>query len=219
MKKIVILSFGLASITGMAQNTYIDPTTTGALMIYSGELKKQQKETREKIVDLTKAQATVTLAMTEVKKVQDKVYKGLSEVSGTLTNGLQVKEIYSDLKRIQKYSDEVIRLARTHPQYAVFATEVAKMTQRDIINSTAEVSEMLTGGNLNLMTAGDRYKLLEGIHSKIKRLKLDILSIKIILERAERIGFWKMINPFQRYINTDQTIVENILRKHRWLKR
>lgn len=52
MKKIVILSFGLASITGMAQNTYIDPTTTGALMIYSGELKKQQKETREKIVDL-----------------------------------------------------------------------------------------------------------------------------------------------------------------------
>ena len=35
------------------------------------------------------------------------------------------------------------------------------------------------------------------------------------IERAKRLGFLKAINPFQGYINTDKTIVENIMIKYK----
>ena len=63
------------------------------------------------------------------------------------------------------------------------------------------------------MTAGDRYKLLDSIESKIRSFKIWLLTIQIGLENAQRIGFWRAINPFDQYINTDKDIVENIMRK------
>ena len=49
----------------------------------------------------------------------------------------------------------------------------------------------------------------------VKKLKLWLLAIKLNLERAERLGFWNAINPFQGYINTDKSIVENIMKKYK----
>jgi hypothetical protein len=45
MKKIKLLIFVLVSVFGFSQNTYIDPTTTLALKLYSDNLEKQQQKT------------------------------------------------------------------------------------------------------------------------------------------------------------------------------
>ncbi|WHE33919.1 hypothetical protein [Bergeyella cardium] len=81
-----------------AQNTYVDVATTAALKLYSDNLKDKQNETIEQQNKLQKAQAWVASQMVVANNIQDKILKGLSEVSGTLTNGLQVKGIYEDLK-------------------------------------------------------------------------------------------------------------------------
>lgn len=214
MKKLAILSFGLVGIFGYSQNTYIDPATTVALFTYSNNLRKEQDRTRRQIVDLKKYQGTVGVAMAEVGRVQDKIYKGLKEVSGTLQNGMQVKDIYEELRWMRKYTDDVIRLTRNKPQYTVFAQAVSKETQENAIKIGAEVTEMITSSDTNLMTAGDRIDLLRKIYDDVRTLKINILSIKLVLERAERLGFWRSINPFQGYINTDKDIVENIIRQY-----
>lgn len=117
---IILFSIGLGAI-GYAQKTYIDPTTTGALFMYSKLLGDEQRNTQRKLVNLTKAQTVIGGAMIEVNNIQNKLYKGLKEVSATLRNGIQIKNIYDEMKLITKYSKEVSILVKNHPQYSIFA--------------------------------------------------------------------------------------------------
>lgn len=198
-----------------AQNTYIDLTTTLALKLYSDNLEKQQQKTIDEQTNLQKAQTWVGTQMVVANNIQNKILKGLSEVSGTLQNGIQVQEIYKQLGKCQQYSKDISQLVVTHPQYSIFGVKASQKTYEQILKIGTDVSDILASGDLNLATAGDRYRLLFGISENIKKLKLWLLSIKLNLERAERLGFWNAINPFQGYINTDKSIVENIMKKYK----
>ena len=198
-----------------AQNTYIDVVTTAALKLYSDNLKNQQNKTAQEQTKLQKAQAWVGSQMSVANSIQDKILKGLSEVSGTLTNGLQVKEIYEDLKDCTMYSSEISKLVRENPEYAIFGAKATETTYKKVLKMSSEVSELLKSGELNLATAGDRYKLLYDISSKTKMLKVWLATIMLNIERAKRLGFWRAINPFQGYINTDKDIVRNIMDRYK----
>ena len=189
-----------------AQNTYVDVVTTAALKLFSDNLKDKQNETIAQQNKLQKAQAWVGTQMVVVNNIQEKILKGLSEVSGTLQNGLQVKEIYEDLKDCAMYSSEIGKFVKQNPEYAVFGAKTTEYTYRQILKMSTEVSELLKSGELNLATAGDRYKLIYEISSKVKMLKVWLATISLDLERAKRLGFWRTINPFQGYINTDKDI-------------
>lgn len=198
-----------------AQNTYIDLTTTLALKLYSDNLEKQQQKTIDEQTNLQKAQTWVGTQMMVANNIQNKILKGLSEVSGTLQNGIQVQEIYKQLGKCQQYSQDISQLVVTHPQYSIFGVKASQKTYEQVLKIGTDVSDILASGDLNLATAGDRYRLLFGISENIKKLKLWLLAIKLNLERAERLGFWNAINPFQGYINTDKSIVENIMKKYK----
>lgn len=198
-----------------AQNTYVDVATTAALKLYSDNLKDKQNETIEQQNKLQKAQAWVASQMVVANNIQDKILKGLSEVSGTLTNGLQVKGIYEDLKDCTMYSSEISKLVKDHPEYAIFGAKATETTYKEVLKMSSEVSELLRSGELNLATAGDRYKLLYEISTKVKMLKVWLATISLNLDRAKRLGFWRAINPFQGYINTDKDIVRNIMEKYK----
>ena len=198
-----------------AQNTYVDVVTTAALKLYSDNLKDKQNETITQQNKLQKAQAWVGTQMVVVNNIQEKILKGLSEVSGTLQNGLQVKEIYEDLKDCAMYSSEIGKFVKQNPEYAVFGAKTTEYTYRQILKMSTEVSELLKSGELNLATAGDRYKLIYEISSKVKMLKVWLATISLDLERAKRLGFWRAINPFQGYINTDKDIVRNIMDRYK----
>ena len=198
-----------------AQNTYVDVATTAALKLYSDNLKDKQNETIEQQNKLQKAQAWVASQMVVANNIQDKILKGLSEVSGTLTNGFQVKGIYEDLKDCTMYSSEISKLVKDHPEYAIFGAKATETTYKEVLKMSSEVSELLKSGELNLATAGDRYKLLYEISTKVKMLPVWLATIRLNLDRAKRLGFWRAINPFQGYINTDKDIVRNIMEKYK----
>ncbi len=215
MKKFKILTtlFGIGFLS--AQNTYIDPTTTAAMILYSENLKSEQEKTIEQQNKLQQAQTWVGAQMAVANDIQNKILKGLREVSGTLQNGIQVKEIYSDLQDCVTYSSQISTLVSDAPEYAIFGVKATKETYESVLAMSTDVSELLKSGELNLATAGDRYRLLFSISEKVKTLKIWLLTIMMNIERAKRLGFLKAINPFQGYINTDKTIVENIMTKYK----
>lgn len=212
MKKysIVLLVMTMGNIA-YAQNTYIDPTTTIALKIYSDNLEKEQDKTVEQQTKLQQAQAWVGTQMVVANNIQNKILKGLSEVSGTLKNGIQVIDIYNEIDRCLQYSSDILTLTKDHPQFAVFGVRTSQKTYEQAIKLTTDVTDLLKPGELNLATAGDRYKLLFSVSQNVTMLKIWLLATKLNIERAIRLGWFQSINPFQGYINTDKSIVENIM--------
>ncbi|WP_410492826.1 hypothetical protein [Chryseobacterium sp. Leaf180] len=194
-----------------SQNTYIDPTVTAAMILYSENLKAKQNDVIEETTKLKGAQAWVGTQMAAANEIQNKILTGLKEVSGTLQNGIQVQDIYSELNKCYTYSSQIVQLASQHPQYAVFGVKASQKTYEQSLKIVTDISDILTSGNLNLATAGDRYKILHNISGNVKNLKLWLLAIRLRLEKANRVGFWNSINPFAGYINTDKAIVENIM--------
>lgn len=198
-----------------AQNTYIDPTTTLALKLYSDNLEKEQEKTIEQQTKLQQAQAWVGTQMVVANNIQNKVLKGLSEVSGTLKNGIQVIDIYNEIDRCLQYSADILTLTKDHPQFAVFGVRTSQKTYEQAIKLTTDVTDLLKPGELNLATAGDRYKLLFSVSQNVIMLKIWLLATKLNIERAIRLGWFQSINPFQGYINTDKSIVENIMQTYK----
>jgi len=209
-RRLFLLILPLWGTWGFSQNTYIDPTVTAAMILYSENLKAKQND----VIDET-CQAWVGTQMVVANDIQNKILKGLKEVSGTLQNGIQVKEIYSELNKCYNYSSQVVQLASAHPQYAIFGVKASQKTYEQSIKIVTDVSDILASGELNLATAGDRYKILHNISENVKNLKLWLLAIKLRLEKANRLGFWNSINPFAGYINTDKGIVENIMNRYK----
>lgn len=214
MKKFSILFLFLGSFA-FAQNTYIDPTVTAAMILYSENLKAKQNQVIDETSKLKDAQTWVGTQMVAANEIQNKILKGLKEVSGTLQNGIQVQQIYAELNKCYAYSSEVVQLASAHPEYAIFGAKASQKTYEQSIKIVTDVSDILASGELNLATAGDRYKLLHSISENVKNLKLWLLAIKLRLEKANRLGFWNSINPFAGYINTDRGIVENIMDRYK----
>ena len=201
----------MAGSFAFAQNTYIDVTTTLALKLYSDDLENQQEKTLEQQTKLQQAQTWVSTQMAVANNIQNKVLKGLNEVSGTLKNGVQVMSIYNELDRCLQYSNDILILTSNKPQYSVFGVKATQKAYEQVIKLSTDVTDLLKPGELNLATAGDRYKLLFSVSQNVTMLKIWLLATKLNIERAIRLGWFQSINPFQGYINTDMSIVENIM--------
>lgn len=200
-----------------AQNTYIDPTTTLALKSQGDAIKQGHQEIIDKQTKLQKAQAFVASQMVIVNDIQSKIRKGLSEVSGTVSNGMQVKNILQELDWSRKYTTEIAQLIKTNPAYAVFGKKSAEMSWQYITRIVTDLQHTLAEGDLNLATAGDRYKMLYTIEKNVSMLRLWLYNVKSSIERAKRYGFWKAINPFQSYINTDKQIIKEIINRYKYV--
>lgn len=215
LHKLIILILFVSSAVS-AQTIYVDPATSAAMLVAANLLKEEQENTTEEQKKLEKAQAFVATQMVRANKIQEKVFKGLNEVSGTVQNAIQIKEIYRELQRSGRYVKEIGQLVQKHPEYSIFGAKASEYTYRFTLESTTKVSDILKSNELNLATAGDRYRLLDQVAYSVRMFNINLLEIKLQIERAVRLGFIKAINPFQGYINTDKTIVENIMAKYKY---
>lgn len=198
---------------GSAQKIYMDPVTAGAMAGYAVTLKGGHERVEKEQDKLQKAQTFISAQVTLVKKVQDKVYKGLSEAGGTIQNAIQVKNIGEEIKQCAEYSKNISQLVERHPQYAIFGAKATQRCYEQTLKIANEMSNILADGETNLATAGDRYRVLDNIEQQVRMLKIYLISVQLALENAEYAGFWKSINPFQGYIDTDKDIIQNIMQK------
>ena len=215
MKNTILLSaLFLLPLVSTAQ-VYVDPGTTAALYSYAKDLENGQEKIEKEQNKLQKAQAFIATQLAAANEIQNKIYKGLSEVSGTLQNGMQLKRIREELKECLEYYREVNTMIQRHPQFAPFAHKAMKGAYEQALQLGTEIISVTTGGKDQLATAGDRYMLLSRIESKIVGLKLWFLTMQISMQNVERMGIIRALNPFQTYIDTDKDIIQNILERYK----
>ena len=205
----------LASVQLKAQATYIDPTTTAALFVYSDALESAQNKLLQEKRNLRSAQMLVAGQLAVVGEIQNTILLGLSEVSGTLQNGIQVKTILEELSQCATHAQSIEQFVLENPQYAVFGVKASSQTYKSVLEMSSDLTELLRSGNLNLATAGDRYRLLYSVSEKVRSLKIWLLSISLHMERAKRLGFLKALEPFGGYIRTDKSIVESVINRYK----
>ena len=151
----------------------------------------------------------------QVIAIQEYIYQQLKNVNSALSQSKKLVYFYQYMGKIATNSNKMLDLSAQHPEYAIFGVKASQKTYEQSLKIVTDVSDILASGELNLATAGDRYKLLHNISGNVKNLKLWLLAIKLRLEKANRLGFWNSINPFAGYINTDKGIVENIMNRYK----
>jgi len=201
------------ALTVQAQTTYVDVLTPVALTAYSDVIKTEQKNTQQKMTQLKEAQAAVAAGMAVANNIQNKIFNGLSEVNGTLSNGLQIKRIYDNMLLSEQTLDRIWKLTTDAPEYSIFAVKSAQMLANQTVRVYTDAADILTSGELNLATSGDRRLLLATIEHNTQKIYLCLLEMECSIQFAKYRGFWKAINPFQGYINTDKAIYTEILNK------
>lgn len=208
-----VLCYGSA----FTQTLYVDPVVTVAVTSQASMLKEEQKNTNNILTQIKVAEATVNQQLLIANQLQEKVYKGLSEVSSLLNDSFTVKQIYENSRLIVERSTNIVDFASSNPQFTVFATKEASEFRRRCLLLTADVTQLLTGGSVNLMNAGQRRELLRNIEMETALLAAHAWMILFTMENAKRIGFWRAANPFRSWVNRDAQIARDIIARSKFL--
>jgi len=211
MKKYSVILFVFIVSFLKAQTPYIDVLTAPAMALYASQIKNEQEKTVDEMNKLQQAQAFVSSQMVIANDIQNKVYKGLKEVNGTLKNGIQVQNIYNNLNKIITNVNGIYDEVEDAPEYSVFAYKAIQLVTNKATDIYTDVADLLTSGELNLATSGDRRRLLFNIENNTRLLNVYLINVRWAIKRAKKKGFWKSINPFQTYVNTDKAIFQQIL--------
>lgn len=196
-----------------AQQVYIDVLTAPAMVVYAEAIKGQQQKTNDNLSAIERGQLLVMSQLKTANDLQDKVLKGLTEVSGTVRNAMTIREIYRTTEDIIAEASEAIRIAADNPAYAVFATESANEFKRRASVMSAEVSRILTSGETNMMDAGERQKLLNYLHTELRLIYACAFGVKHSIYWARQRGFWRSLNPFAAWVNQDVGIMRDVINR------
>ena len=219
MKTLNLLAFLILSGSAFGQTVYVDPAVAGATAAHSAVINSQLNATNERLTLIERGQLAITGNLTIVNTMQDKIYKGLSEVSSILTNLSNVQEIARIATGISSDLSQVMDLAGENPALLLFAERNATLFQQRATSLALEVSSfVLKGGENNLMDAGERSKLINQILTEMVILRSNFYGMYRAMYFAQMKGFVRALNPFQGYINVDIQLAQDIARKAKTLQ-
>lgn len=200
-----------------AQIVYVDVLTAPAMRTYANTIKKQQEKTNDNLTAIHKGQLLINSQLELANDLQQKVVKGLTEVSRTVRNAITIKRIYETSQDIILEVSETTRLAAENPQYVIFAQESASVFKARALGLASEIANVLEGGETNMMDAGERQKLLNHIYDEIRLIYGAAFGMKHSIRWAIRRGFWKSLFPFSGWVNQDIRIMNEIIAKAKTL--
>ncbi len=220
MKHLIFLLFGIIfSMVSRAQSIYIDPAVSGATAAHAGIMNSQLDATKNKLTLIERGQLAVTGQLAIVNSMQDKIYKGLSQVSSVLSNLSDVKEIARIAVGMTDDLNKGMEIARKNPIYLAFAEQQARFFKERATKLALEVSTfVLKGGADNLMDSGERSKLISNVLTEMLILRSLTYGMYRAMYYAQMRGLIRSLNPFQGYINMDMQVVDDIVRKRQYLK-
>tara|TARA_R110002124_G_scaffold284557_4_gene461981 strand:+ start:869 stop:1525 length:657 start_codon:yes stop_codon:yes gene_type:complete len=215
----ILQLFLLLILSGSAiGQVYVDPAVAAAQASHAAVINTQMNTTNERLTLIERGQLAITGNLTIVNNMQDKIYKGLSEVSSILTDLSNVTEIVRIGGAISSDLSDVMSLARENPVLLVFAESNATLFQQRATSLALEVSSFaLKPGEQNLMDSGERAKIINQILNELMILRSYTYGMYRAMYFAQMKGLMKALNPFQGYINLDLQIANDIVRKRKIL--
>ncbi|TKC08018.1 hypothetical protein FA048_12710 [Pedobacter polaris] len=221
MKKIIFMLLSIFAYGfGFGQTLYIDPTTSAAMAAHAGVINKQMGKTNDNLTLLQRGQLAVTGQLAIVNDMQDKIYKGLSEVSSVINNLISIKEIANIGIDIVGDVEKTVDIAKSNPALLLFAEQGAREFKVRATNLAIEVqSFVLKGGKNNLMDSGERSKLLNHIASEMRILRGTAYGMHRAMYWAKMRGIWASLNPWAEWQNMDVRIANDVLNEAKYLKK
>lgn len=210
----------LFSIKANGQTITVDPVLTGAIITHAAAMNSGLDNTKNKLTLIEKGQTAVTSQLVIVNDMQNKIYKGLSEVSSILTNLSTIKEIGDIGIDIFEDTEKALEIAKTSPQLLLFAQENANDFKTRATKLALEVNSFaLKGGAGNLMDSGERTRFINHIAGELRILRGLAYGMERAMYWAKMKGFWKAVNPWQNYIDIDKRIAGQVVNTTGNLKR
>lgn len=203
-----------------AQTITVDPVLTGAIISHAGVMNNGLDNTKNKLTLIERGQTAVTGQLVIVNDMQNKIYKGLSEVSSILTNLSTIKEIGDIGIDIFNDTEKALVYAKSSPQLLLFAEENARDFKTRATALALEVNSFaLKGGASNLMDSGERTRFINHVANELRILRGLAYGMQRAMYWANMHGFWKSINPWQNYIDIDKRIATDVVSRSGNLKR
>lgn len=203
-----------------AQELVIDPVTSGAMLTQAGIINSQLNNTNNNLNLIAKGQLAVTGQLVIVNDLQNKIYKGLSEVSAVINNITTIKEIADCGNDIVRDVEQAVSLAQSNPALLLFAEQGARDFETRAMTLAADVSAfVLKPGGTNLMDSGERGKLLNHIAGELRILRGIAYGMQRAMYWAKMRGLWASLNPWATWQNMDVRIANDVLIRARYLRR
>jgi hypothetical protein len=219
MKKLIVLFFCLLTGGAFAQEVVVDPVTSGAIIGSSALMSSQLGTTNDKLNLIQKGQLAVTGQLLIVNDMQNKIYKGLSEVASVINNITTIKEIAECGTDIVNDVGQAVKLAKSDPVLLLFAEQGARDFETRAATLAADVSAfVLKGGNGNLMDSGERGKLLNHIADELRILRGIAYGMERSMYWAKMNGVFRSLNPWAEWQNQDVRIANDVLTNAKYLK-
>lgn len=177
-----------------AQTLTVDPAVSAAIAINAGVINGQLNTTNNKLDLIQKGQLAVTGQLVIVNDLQNKIYKGLSEVASVINNLTTIKEIAECGTDIISDVEASVKLAKSDPVLLLFAEQGARDFETRAATLAADVSAFVLKGGNNLMDSGERGKMLNHIADEMRILR----GIAYGMDRAM---YWAKINGIFRSLN------------------
>jgi len=218
--KIFLLIIAVLMVRGVsAQSLYVDPVTSSAIAGHSSVINRQLDRTNENLSLISRGQLLVSGQLVIVNDMQDRIYRGLSEVSAVMNNLLSVKEITAIGLDIVTDVEKAVELAKANPALLVFAEQNAREFKTRAVRLGSEVGAfVLKGGRDNLMDAGERSKLLNHIASEMRILRGTSYGMHRAMYWAKMRGIFASLNPWAGWVNMDVRIANEVLSSAKYLK-
>lgn len=205
--------------TRLHAQIYIDPAVAAATGVHAGVINGQLNTTNNNLTLIQRGQLAVTGQLVIVNDLQDKIYKGLSEVSAVVRNLLAIKDISEISTDIVRDVNKARDLAGSNPVLLLFAEEGARDFKSRATALAAEVASFVTrGGGQNLMDSGERAKLLNRIVTEMTILRGVAYGMYRSMYWAKQRGILNSLNPYAGFINLDKRIADDIIRNAKYLK-
>lgn len=217
---LITASFLLMLCKARSQTLYVDPATSGAIYAHSATIDNQLNRTNNNLTLIQRGQLAVTGQLVIVNDLQDRIFRGLSEVSAILHNLTAIKEIADIGVDIVNDVQQTVSIARSNPVLLLFAEEGAREFKVRATSLALEVSGFaLRGGGSNLMDSGERSKLINHIAAELRVLRGVAYGMHRAMYWAKMQGIWRALNPWDNWINVDVQIANDVLREAKYLKK
>jgi len=215
MKKVISV-FGLALLLGHqteAQRLVLDPALLAATIAGDVSQNNRLDEMKEHQTAIERAQKLAVAELVFINDWQKKMYEGLTEVAAVLKDLRQIKDAGVIIGDIVEYQKKTANYAADAPHLVLFAEKSEVEFVKKASGLVVYISTVaLQGGKDMLMDAGERAKLINHIVTELRLIRALAWSAQKQMYWASKDKLWRLINPWQSYVNQDKRIMADIMK-------
>src|ERR1700759_1114585 len=219
MKKLLLIfSLALNVLGASAQEVVVDPTTSAAILVNADVISNKLNTTNNNLSLIQQGQLAVSGQLVIANKLQNDIYKGLSQVASVINNLTSIKEIVDCGSDIISDVEKAALLAKSNPALLLFAQQGAQDFETRATTLATEVGAFVLKGGNNLMDSGERGKLLNHIEREMEVLRGVAYGMQRAMYWAQMKGLWNALNPWSTWKNEDVKIANSVINNAKYLK-